>query len=113
VGAGTKGQKGEAGESGMGLNTKTSAYTLQASDEQKLITTTAAITVPSGVFSASDAVTIFNNSGSGFYIYQGSGTTLYLAGTATSGDRFLAGRGVCTIICVGTNTFAVTGGGIT
>ena len=113
VGAGTKGQKGEAGESGMGLNTKTSAYTLQASDEQKLITTTAAITVPSGVFSASDAVTIFNNSGSGFYIFQGSGTTLYLAGTATSGDRFLAGRGVCTIICVGTNTFAVTGGGVT
>ena len=31
----------------------------------------------------------------------------------TSGDRFLAGRGVCTIICVGTNTFAVTGGGLT
>ena len=88
IGAGTKGQKGEPGESGMGLNTKTSAYTLQASDEQKLITTTAAITVPSGVFSASDAVTIFNNSGSGFYIFQGSGTTLYLAGTATSGDRF-------------------------
>jgi len=111
--AGDKGQKGEAGESGMGLNTKTSAYTLVASDEQKLITTTAAITVPSGVFSASDAVTIFNNSGSGFYIFQGSGTTLYLAGTATSGDRFLAGRGVCTIICVGTNTFAVTGGGLT
>ena len=97
----------------MGLNTKTSAYTLQASDEQKLITTTAAITVPSGVFSASDAVTIYNNSGSGIYINQGSGTTLYLAGTATSGDRFLAGRGVCTIICVGTNTFAVTGGGVT
>ena len=97
----------------MGLNTKTSAYTLQISDEQKLITTTAAITVPSGVFSASDAVTIFNNSGSGFYIYQGSGTTLYLAGTATSGDRFLAGRGVATIICVGSNTFAVTGGGVT
>ena len=113
TGAGDKGQKGEAGESGMGLNTKTSAYTLQISDEQKLITTTAAITVPSGVFSASDAVTIYNNSGSGIYIIQGSGTTLYLAGTATSGDRFLAGRGVATIICVGSNTFAVTGGGLT
>ena len=110
---GNKGQKGEAGESGMGLNTKTSAYTLQASDEQKLITTTAAITVPSGVFSASDAVTIYNNSGSGFYINQGSGTTLYLGGTNTTGNHFLAGRGVCTIICVATNTFVITGGGIT
>ena len=113
TGAGDKGQKGEVGESGMGLNTKTSAYTLQASDEQKLITTTAAITVPSGVFSASDAVTIYNNSGSGFYINQGSGATLYLAGTNTTGNHFLAGRGIATIVCVATNTFVITGGGIT
>ena len=97
----------------MGLNTKTSTYTLQASDEQKLITTTAAITVPSGVFSASDAVTIYNNSGSGFYINQGSGATLYLAGTNTTGNHFLAGRGIATIVCVATNTFVITGGGIT
>jgi hypothetical protein len=37
---------------------------------------------------------------------------MYLAGTSTTGDRTLAQRGVATILCVGSNTFAVIGGGL-
>jgi hypothetical protein len=39
--------------------------------------------------------------------------TMYLVGTATTGNRTLAQRGVATILCVGTNTFVCTGGGVT
>jgi hypothetical protein len=38
---------------------------------------------------------------------------MYLAGTSTTGDRTLAQRGVATILCVGSNTFVIIGGGIT
>ena len=38
---------------------------------------------------------------------------MYLAGTATTGSRTLAQRGLCTIVCVATNTFAISGAGIT
>jgi hypothetical protein len=36
-----------------------------------------------------------------------------LAGTATTGNRTLAQRGVATLLCVASNTFVITGAGIT
>jgi hypothetical protein len=38
---------------------------------------------------------------------------MYLAGTATTGNRTLAQRGVCTILCVAANTFVILGAGLT
>ena len=38
--------------------------------------------------------------------------TMYLAGSSTTGDRTLAQKGVATVLCVGTDTFTILGGGL-
>ena len=87
---------------------------MQASDNGKHISiTTGGVTVPASVFSVGDVVTIFNNSGSSQTITQGASVTLRLAGTATTGNRTLAQYGLSTVLCVGTNTFAIVGQGLT
>ena len=109
---GSKGQKGESGV--MAVNARTSGYSAVASDNGKLITmTTGDLTIGSGVFSAGDAISVANISNAQFNILQGSGTTLYLSGTTQTGNRVLAAKGLCSIICVSSNTFFVSGGGIT
>jgi len=107
---GDKGQKGEEGESGMDSTSKSSGYTLVAADDQRLIVTNSNISVPTGVFSAGDAITIYNNSGGNITINQGG--TMYLVGTSTTGNRVLAQRGLATIVCVASNTFVISGGGL-
>jgi len=95
-------------------NSRTSAYTLVAADAGKHISiTTGGVTIASAVFSTGDMVTIFNNSAASQTITQGASTTVYLAGTASTGNRTLAQRGLCTIICVAANTFAIAGSGLT
>ena len=92
---------------------KTAAYTLVAADSgQHISTTTGGVTVPSGVFSAGDAVTIFNNSASNQTITQGTSVTMRQAGTANTGNRTLAQYGLCTVLCVASNTFVITGSGL-
>lgn len=94
-------------------NSQTTAYTLAAGDTGKHISiTTGGVTVPSGVFSAGDIVTVFNNSGSNQTITQGASTTLRQAGTANTGNRTLAQYGVATVLCVSSNTFVVSGSGL-
>ena len=95
-------------------NSQTSAYILVASDVGKHIgITTGGVTVNAGIFSAGDAVSIYNNSSSNQTITQGTSVTMYLVGTATTGNRTLAQRGVATVLCVGTDTFVIMGGGLT
>jgi len=95
-------------------NAKTAAYVLAASDTGRLITiTTGGITVNSGIFSVGQVVTIYNNSASSQTITQGTSVTMYLAGTATTGNRTLAQRGICTVTCVASNTFVASGNGLT
>jgi hypothetical protein len=94
-------------------NSQTSAYILAAFDVGKHISiTTGGVTVNSGIFSAGDAISIYNNSGSNQTITQGTSVTMYQAGTANTGNRTLAQRGLCTVLCVASNTFVVTGAGI-
>ena len=93
-------------------NTKSSGYTLAKSDVGELINTTAGVTVVSGVFSAGDAVTIYNGTTGDIIITQGTSVTMYLAGSSTTGDRTLAQKGVATVLCVGTDTFTILGGGL-
>ena len=57
--------------------------------------------------------TIYNNSASSQTITQGTSVTMYQVGTATTGNRTLAQRGLCTVFCVASNTFVITGGGLT
>ena len=94
-------------------NGQSGSYTLVSSDHGKLINTTAGVTVPSGVFNTGESITVFNNSGSAITITQGASVTMYFVGSASTGNRTLAQRGLCTIVCVGSNTFVITGGGLT
>lgn len=95
-------------------NTQTTGYTLVATDNGKYINiTTGGVTVPASVFSSGQSVTIYNNSASSQTITQGASVTMYQVGTATTGNRTLAQRGLCTVFCVASNTFVITGGGLT
>jgi len=94
-------------------NSKTSSYTLVAADTGKHISiTTGGVTVPASVFSVGDVISIYNNSGSNQTITQGSSTTLRQAGTANTGNRTLAQYGVATVLCVASNTFVISGAGL-
>ena len=108
AGAGAAGPPGS-----LTLNARTSGYSLVASDAGKLVTmTTGDCSVGQNVFSAGDAVTVYNNSANSFSILQGTGVTMYLGGTTSTGNRTLQGRGLATIVCVASNTFAISGAGI-
>lgn len=96
------------------LNSQTTAYTLVATDNGKVISiTTGGVTVPSGIFSAGQNIAIYNNSSSSQTITQGSGVTMTLAGSATTGNRTLAQYGVASILCTASNTFVISGQGLT
>lgn len=95
-------------------NYKTSEYTLESSDAGKHISiTTGGITVPASVFNVGDAISIYNNSGTNQTITQGDGVTLRQAGTTNTGNRTLSQYGICTILCVESNVFAISGAGLT
>ena len=94
-------------------NSQTSAYILAASDNGKHISiTTGGVTVPNATFATGDTVMVYNDSGLSQTITEDTGVTMYLAGTATTGNRTLAQRGLATILCVAANTFVITGGGV-
>ena len=94
-------------------NAQSGAYVLVASDHGKHISiTTGGVTVPAGVFGVGDTVTIFNNSTSSQTITQGASVTLRQVGTTNTGNRTLAGYGLATILCVASNIFVITGGGV-
>ena len=96
------------------INSQGGAYVLVLTDSGKTVSITlGGVTVPSGIFAVGDTITIFNNSSSSQTITQGSGVTMYYVGTATTGNRTLAQRGLCTVYCVAADTFVITGGGLT
>ena len=92
-------------------NVQTGAYTLVASDAGKFIRAQGAITVPNNLFSAGDAVTIVNNTGSDIAINQGIGF-MYMTSDASTGNRVLAGRGMASILFVTANICYISGGGL-
>ena len=95
-------------------NSQSGAYVLVATDNGKFISiTTGGVTVPASIFSAGQNIVIFNNSSSTQTITQGSGATMTLAGSTTTGNRSLASYGVATVLCTASNTFVITGQGLT
>lgn len=100
--------KGEIRE--VPLSSKSSNYTLIASDHGKIISISAGdITVPPSVFSAGQTVSIYAD-GATIDINRGSGVTMYWAQTGANANRDLQSRGVATIVCVASDTFVITGG---
>ena len=70
------------------------------------------VTVPNAVFSAGDAITIINNSGSYQTITQGTNVTMYNNADATTGNRTLAARGMATVWFAAANTAYISGSGL-
>ena len=94
-------------------NAKTSAYVSVIGDAGKHISiTTGGVTVNSGIFSAGDAVSIYNNSASAQTITQGSSVTIRLAGVGTAGNKTLASYGLATLLCIASNEFVIAGTGV-
>jgi len=96
-------------------NSKNTGYTLQSTDNGQMINiTTGNVTVPAGVFNSpfGQTVSIFNNQTTSNAVVQGSGVTLRLAGTLSTGNRTLARYGVATMVCVAANTFVISGAGL-
>lgn len=107
---GATGATGPAGPSDVPQNSQTGAYSLVSSDNGKHVNiTTGGVTVPSGVFSAGNVVSIYNDSASSQTITQGASVTLREGGTANTGNVSLSQRGLCTILCVASNEFVITG----
>ena len=95
------------------VNAQTAVYQIQSTDAGRTITATANVTVNGAVLYAGFDATVFNNTAGNITLVSGAGVTMYLVGTATTGNRTLAQRGVATVRCVAANTFVVYGGGIT
>ena len=94
-------------------NAQGGAYVAVAADAGKAIyISTGGVTLNNSVFSAGDAITIINNSGSNQTITQGSGLTIYNTADAATGNRTLAGRGMCTIWFAAANTAYISGAGL-
>ena len=86
--------------------------TAAAADVGKHIFNSTGVTVNSGVFNAGDTFVFVNSGSSSVSITQGSGVTLRLAATATTGSRTVAAYGEATILCTGSNVFYVSGAGV-
>ena len=92
-------------------NNTTGTYTLVAADAAKHVLATGTVTIPNSVFSAGDAVTIINNSGSDITLTASVGT-LYNTADASTGNRTLAGRGMATIIFSSATVAYISGAGL-
>jgi hypothetical protein len=73
---------------------------------------TTTIAIPNATFAAGDAVTIFNTTASPITL-TATVTTLRLAGTTSTGNRTLAGYGVCTVLFISGTLAVISGSGVT
>lgn len=103
---------------GIPQNAKSTGYTLALSDAGKHVYYTggaASLVVPTNAsvaFPIGSAVTIINN-GSGALTISTTSITMLQAGTTNTGDRTLAAKGMATVIKVGTDTWFISGSGLT
>ena len=95
------------------FNNQSTSYTLASSDAGKMIVSTGGgITINTGVFSIGQNVTFFNNTNTTVTITQGSGATLILVGAGTTGNRSVAAYGLTTLLSIATDTYIITGNGV-
>ena len=82
-------------------------------DAGKCIAVSAGITIPNATFNVGDAISIYNDSASAVTITQGASFTLRQAGTANTGNRTLAARGMATIWFNLSSEGIISGAGVT
>lgn len=86
--------------------------TLTVASANRTIQATGDITIPNSVFTAGDIILIYAGA-SARTITQGSGVTMRLGGSATTGSRTLAARGVAMLFFVSASEVVVSGGAVT
>ena len=86
--------------------------TLTVASANETIQATGDITIPNAVFSAGDIILIYAGASSRT-ITQGASVTMRLGGTATTGSRTLAARGVAMLFFVSASEVIVSGGAVT
>lgn len=92
---------------------RTTTTTAVIGDRAGCIALGANITIPASVYSAGATVSFYNNTSGSLTILQGSGLTLRLAGTATTGNRTIAQRGMATIWFNSPTEGIISGPGVT
>jgi hypothetical protein len=104
------------GYRGIPQNAQTGAYTLVLADAGKHISnTTGGFAIPANgttAFPIGTTIVVYNNSGSSQNVTITT-DTLRLAGTATTGTRALAQRGLATLVKVATTEWVASGAGLT
>lgn len=91
------------------------AVQLSAAHRGKSIDTASQVTVPANATAAipvGATITVTNTGSSALTIVQASGVTLRQAGTTNTGNRTLAGYGQATLRKVATDTWYITGSGL-
>jgi hypothetical protein len=94
----------------------TTSGNLTLTDNGKHVYISSGVTVPPNstvAFDIGTVITIINSSGSSITITQGSGVTLRLSSTTSTGNRTLAAYGLCSCIKVATDTWYISGSGVT
>ena len=90
-------------------NAQSGSYTLAAADAGKHVSTSAGVIIPASIFSAGEAITIYNNSASSITITS-SAVTAYKAGVNTVvTSASLVARGLCTVLFYGSNACVISG----
>ena len=92
------------------VNDQNSTYSLVAADVGKIIDAAGNITVPASVFSAGDAVSIYNNTTGNLTITCSAITTAYKAGTnADVNSVTLETRGIATVVFIEATVCVISG----
>jgi len=94
------------------VNTSSSSVTAAVSDRAKCIVLAAGMTIPNSTFAAGDAISLYNDTEGALTITQGSGLTLRLGGSTSTGDRTLAARGLATLWFKSASEAIMTGAGV-
>ena len=93
-------------------NTQGSTYTLVAADAGKHILASGTVTIPNSIFSAGDAVTIINNTGSNLTLTAAAGLTLYNSADGSNGNLTLATRGMASVLFATGSAAYISGAGL-
>lgn len=91
------------------VNAQGAGYTLVAADAGKTVTITGGLTIPAGIFTAGQAITIYNGTAGNVTLTQGGGLTLRFAGTALTGNRTLSQRGLATLLFISGSEAIISG----
>lgn len=93
-------------------------YTITIGDTGKMVlangntSSTSNVFIPNNVFFTGNTVMIVNQSTNNVTVTQNSGVTMFLAGSTSTGNRTLSGKGIATVLCVGANNFIISGAGL-